>query len=128
MTEERRDVTTLQEFVLQRLYDLGDQRGPLSIKAAMEKSRGAVSYETLRRITRGLHNGGVSDRVAEGLALALDVSAAEVYRVAGIQRPGSRWAWPAKFDRLNGAQRRLVEEMAAALLEAYDRGRRESSG
>lgn len=127
MTEGRRPkVETLQDLVLHRLHALGDSAGPLSARAAAEKSRGKVSFGTLRLIARGQHMGGISDRVAEGLAEALDVPLAEVYRVAGLQRPGARWEWPSRFDRLDAAQRRLVEDLAGALLEAYDKGRRDA--
>jgi hypothetical protein len=127
VSEGRRRVSTLQELVLSRLQQLGDETGPLPARVAAEKSRGRVSYETIRLIARGKHAGGISDRIAEGLAMALDVPLAEVYRVAGVQRPGSRWQWPERFDRLTPRQRELVEDFASALLEAYDQGRRDAT-
>lgn len=118
----------LQDLVLRRLIELGDEDGPLALREAADKSRSKVSYETLRRIVRGKHAGRINDRIAEGLAEALDVPLAEVYRAAGVPRPGARWEWPGRFDRLPPAQRQLVEDLAGALLEMYDKGRRDASG
>lgn len=118
-------MSTLKELVVTRLIELGDQGDPLPASAAAAKSRGLVSAETIRLIGRGKHGGKVSDRIAEGLAMALDVPLAEVYRVAGVPRPGTRWQWPERFDRLGPRQRELVEDVAAAMLEAYEQGRRD---
>lgn len=118
----------LQELVLTRLAELGEGGRPLSARRAAAKSRGGVSHETIYAIARGVHSGEISDRIAEGLAAALDVPAERVYEAAGVPRPQTRWLWPERFDRLNTAQRRLVEDVAAGLLEAdrqgYERGRR----
>lgn len=119
-------VNELQLLVLRRLNELGDSTGPMAARAAADRSRGAVSYETLRRIGNGTHSGRISDRTAEGIALALDVPVAQVYAAAAIPRPQSRWLWPERFDRLDTAQRQLVEEVAGALLEAYEKGLRDA--
>lgn len=118
---------TLKELVVTRLIELGDEEGALPASVAAAKSRGAVSAETIRLIGRGKHGGKISDRIAEGLALALDVPLAEIYRVAGVPRPGTRWQWPERFDRLSPRQRELVEGVAAAILDAYDQGRRDGT-
>lgn len=60
--------------------------------------------------------------MAEGISLALDVPLSRVYEAARAPQPMSRWDWPERFDRLLPEERRLIEEMAAALLRAYDRG------
>lgn len=125
MTEKRRPVSSLKELVVTRLVELGDSGESLPATSAAAKSRGMVSAETIRLIGRGKHGGKISDRIAEGLAMALDVPLAEVYRVAGVPRPGSRWQWPERFDRLGPRQRELVEDVAAAMLEAYEQGRRD---
>lgn len=116
----------LQALVLRRLAELGDSQGPLPARTAAERSRGRVSYETLRAIARGAHSGRLSDRIAEGLSIALDVPIAEIYSVARIPRPQSRWLWPERFDRLDMAQRRIVEDVASGFLEAYERGLRDA--
>lgn len=119
-------MSTLQDLVLMRLAALGDESGPMSLARAADKSRGRVSQENLRRIARGEHQGKLRDTTAEGLAMALDVSVAEVYRVAGLPRPGKRWVMPEKFDRLSADERRRVEEVALAILIAYERGARDA--
>lgn len=111
----------LQALVVSRLIELD-----LSARAAADKSRGKVSYSTLRNIARGIHGGKITDRIAEGISAALDVPLSQVYDAAQAPQPMSRWEWPERFERLNLQQRRLVEEVAAALLDAYDRGMRDT--
>ena len=120
-----RTVNELAELVVRRLAELGEPGQPMSVRRAAERSRGKVSHETLRQIAVGRHSNDITDTVAEGIALALDVSVDRVYRAAKVPRPHSRWQWPERFDRLDLAQRRLVEELASALLDAYERGLRE---
>lgn len=122
MSEGRYEVGSLQELVLSRLHALGDESGPLSLQRAADKARGKLSPEVLRRIARGEHGGRLRDDTAEGLSLALDVPVAEIYRVAGLPRPGKRWEMPEKYDRLTMEERRAVEGVAAAILAAHDRG------
>lgn len=122
----REPVNELQQLVLRRLDELGDRTGPMSTRAAAERSGGLVSYETLRGIARGTHSGKITDRTAEGISRALDVPLAQVYLTARVPRPQSRWRWPERFDRLDAAQRRLVEDVAAAMLEAYEKGVRDA--
>lgn len=124
---ERGPVNELQDLVLRRLAELGEPGSPMSLRRATERGRGLINYETFRQIARGEHSGRIEDKTAEGLALALDVPRSEVYRMARVPQPLSRWQWPAKFDRLDQAQRRLVEDMANALLEAYEKGVRDST-
>lgn len=115
----------LQELVLVRLQEMGDKTGPMSAREASRRADGLISYESLRLIARGMHGGGLTDRTAQGLALALDVPVGRVYAAAGLPPKGEHWEWPDRFERLPPAQRRLVEDVAGALLEMYDKGRRE---
>jgi len=116
----------LAELVVRRLAELGEPGQPMSIRRAAERSRGKVSHETLRQIAIGRHTNDITDTVAEGIAVALDVSVEQVYRAARVPRPRSKWQWPERFDRLDIEQRRLVEAFAAALLEAYEKGLRDA--
>lgn len=119
-------VERLQDLILRRLAELGDESGPMTAREAARRAEGLVSYETLRNLARGVrHTGRITDRVAEGLARALQVPVAKVYEAAGVQQPGENWEWPERFNRIPVSSRRLVEDVAAALLEAYDRGRRD---
>lgn len=117
----RPDMHPLQQLVLSRLMELD-----LSPREAAQRSRGKVSYSTLRLIGRGEHSMHVKDETAEGIALALDVPVSVVYERAGVPQPRSRWDWPSRFDRLTLAERRAVESMAAAILGAYERGLRDA--
>lgn len=113
----------LQELIVTRLRELGDSTGPMSAREAARRAEGLVSYETIRNLARGVrHTGRLTDRVAEGLSKALQVPVTKVYEAAGVPEPGDRWVWPERFSRLTPAQRALVEDVAAALLEAYDKG------
>lgn len=115
-------------MILTRLQQLGDKDGPMTAREAARRAEGLVSYETLRNLARGVrHTGRISDRVAQGISLALQVPLAKVYEAAGAQQPGERWEWPERFDRLDPAQRQIVEEVAAGFLEAYEKGRRDRS-
>lgn len=117
----RPPVNQLQALVVSRLIELN-----LSARAAADRSRGKVSYSTLRNIARGVHGGKVGDRIAEGISAALDLPLSQVYEAAQAPQPMSRWEWPERFERLQPPERRLVEEIAAALLNAYDRGLRDA--
>lgn len=121
---------TLQELVLTRLAELGGTTGPMSARQAIRHNDADqyVSYETVRVLARGLHSGGLSDRVAEGLSRALRVPLERVYRAAGVPMPGDRWTPPTSFARLTPSERQLLEDMGNALLNAYERGRKASSG
>lgn len=121
-----RDVNELQDLMLRRLAELGTPGSPMSIRQATERARGLVSYEILRKIMRGEHSGRITDSTAEGLARALDVPVQTVYDAARVPRPTSRWQWPARFDRLDQAQRRIVEQVASGFLEAYEKGLRDA--
>lgn len=119
-------VERLQDLILTRLAELGDEKGPMSAREAARRAEGLVSYETLRNLARGVrHTGRISDRVAAGLSRALQIPEARVYAAAGIQPPGQRWRLPDRFDRLPIEQRRIVEDVASAMLEAYEKGRRD---
>ena len=118
----------LQELVLRRLAELGDDSGPMSAREAVKAAEGRVSYELVRMIARGVHGGAITDRVAEGLALTLRVPVERVYRAAGSPTPGSRWDWPERFVKIPGPQRQIVEDVASAMLEMYDRGYRAGRG
>jgi hypothetical protein len=118
----------LQELVLRRLAELGDTSGPMSAREAVRAAQGKVSYELIRMIARGVHGGAITDRVAEGLSLALRVPVDRVYRAAGIPTPGARWDWPERFSKIPGPQRAIVEDVAAAMLEMWDQGYRAARG
>lgn len=112
----------LRELVLTRLNDLGVKGRPMSARQAALRSAGGVSYDTLYAIANGRHTGRLRDDTARGLADALDVPVERVYEAAGVPRPQTRWQPHERFDRLTIEQRKLLESMGAALLEAEQRG------
>lgn len=117
-------MSRLQELILTRLAALGDRGKPMSYREAARRSEGAFSHELIASIIAGRHGGGITDRVARGIADAFEVPLEDVYEAAGVPPPSSRFVLPERFDRLTPAQRKLVVEVASALLEAYDKGRR----
>lgn len=122
--EPQPSVDALRDFITARLAELGTEGKPMSAREATRRSGGLLSYETMRLlISPSRHRGKVTDRVAEGLSRALQVPVERIYRVAGIPPQGAPWEWPERFRRLIPAERREVEAFAAALLNAYDRGR-----
>lgn len=125
--EQRHQGETLQELALRRLQELGGATGPLSAYQASQPAAGYISYELLRRILRGQHGGGISDRVAEGLSIALQVPISKVYEAAGQLTPGEPWPWPERFARLPGPQRKIIEDLVGAMLEMYDQGRKDAT-
>ncbi|SNR32704.1 hypothetical protein [Blastococcus mobilis] len=131
MTDDGELVDQLQQLVLRRLAELGEPGRPMSARRAADRSRGLLSFHTLYAIARGEHSGRISDRVAEGLATALDVPVGEVYEAAGAPRPQTRWQLPPTFDRVPPEHRRVFEEAIALYLVAeqrgYERGRRDRS-
>lgn len=129
MSEGREPLDQLQHLVLTRLAALGEKGRAMSPRRAADRSRGQVGYDTLYSIAKGQHSGRLTDRVAQGLAEALEVSVEQVYEAAGQPRPQTRWQPPQVLDRLTLAQRKMLEGMGYALLEAdqrgYERGRGE---
>lgn len=130
MTDSGEPVDQLQHLVLYRLAELGTPGKPMSAREAARRSNGAVSYDTLYTIANGKHSGRLTDPVAEGIAAALDVPVSRVYDAAGAPRPQGRWVPPERLDRLSLEQRRQLEDLGAALLDAdakgYERGRRDA--
>lgn len=114
----------LAEYILRRMQELGRPGKPLSGNEVARRSRDKVSAFHVNNLINGTANpAGISDRVAEGLAIALETSTDKIYEVARIPRPMSRWLLPEKFDRLPDPKRRLVEDLIEAMLHAYDQGR-----
>jgi hypothetical protein len=124
---QRPGIEGLAELVASQMAKLGGQDGPLSLRNVVTRSGDRMSVETLRRIVRGEHQGNISDRIAEGLSIALEIPTKLLYEAAGLPQPARRWDWPAKFDRLTMAERAEVEAHAAGYLRAYERGRRDAS-
>lgn len=126
--QRRRSVTEpsnpLRDLVIRRLLELGDGGRPLSYRAAAVRAGGRIGHERIRQIAMGKSLGRIADDTIEGLAMALQVPVSVVYEAAKMPRPGTRWRWPAKFDRLPDEDRRMVEMFASRLLVLHERGSR----
>src|SRR3954453_12708801 len=112
------DVSDLQQLVESRLRELGNARGPLSTRQAAARAGGKVSYETLRLIRTGRHSGSISQDVAEGLALALDVPLTRVLAVAGRRIPQGPFVLPKRAEALTKSERGVVLSVVDAILDA----------
>lgn len=112
----------LRLLVLRRLAALGENGQAMSGREAARRSGGRVSYQTIANIINGSHTGRITDRIAEGLAAALEVPIADIYEAAGTPRPQGRWSLPDRFDRVPLEYRELVQDLIGALLESYSRG------
>jgi transcriptional regulator with XRE-family HTH domain len=112
----------LRHLVLTRLAELGTPGHPMSARQAAERSGGGVSFHTLYAIANGRHSGRLTGRTAQGIADALEVPVSQVYDAAGVPRPQERWLPPEKLDRLSLEQRRLLEAVGVAMLDAYTKG------
>ena len=117
------DVSDLQQLVESRLRELGDHRGPLSTRQAAARAGGKVSYETLRLIRTGRHSGSISQDVAEGLALALDVPLTRVLAVAGRRIPQGPFVLPKRAEALTKSERSVVLSVVDAILDAAAQNR-----
>lgn len=80
---------TLRDLLLRRLDDLQAERGGrrLSLRQLSVRSFGRLSESTLRAILAGHPAVQLTDREINGLALALDVPAEQVYLAAANPRP-----------------------------------------
>lgn len=119
------DVRNLQQLVLDRLTELGDRRGPMSTRQAALRSRGQVSYETLRLLAKGEHSGRLEEDTVAGLALALDVPRSRILAAMGQQmlQPLPPFELPKRAQQLSRAQRKVVLAVVEGLLSSYEHGR-----
>ena len=114
MSDRVAAVTDLRSFVRARMDELG-----ISARDIARRSGDRVSHETVNQILRGTHSGRIKDRTMQGLATALAVDESRIYDAAGLARP-TPWAWPERFNRLRPEHRKIVEQVAAGFLSAYD--------
>lgn len=115
---------TLQDLVQRRQRELGDKGAPLSTRQVWLRGGGEEtwSYETVRRIVEAGHH-KIGDRVADALALALDVPVSSVLKAAGQRPRQGRFELPRRADRLVESERKTVIAVIDAILEAGDQSR-----
>jgi hypothetical protein len=69
----------LQELVQRRLLELA-----VTAEEAARRSQWTVAPETIQHLARGKHSDMIGERLAQGLAKALDVPENRVRRAAGL--------------------------------------------
>lgn len=114
-------MTPLEKFVAARLAELGDERGPLSYRAAADKAEGLISFQLLHLMATGQGPGRHSDRTLRGIALALDVPQAKIIELAGQAPRETEFRLPKKANKLTEKDRKAVEALVNALLDAHER-------
>jgi transcriptional regulator with XRE-family HTH domain len=104
----------LAELVAKRRAELG-----LSLRQAADRSDGLVSHGRIGDIENG-NDGDVSDRILEGLHLALDIPIRKLRAAAGLANPTARpFVLPDRANRLTQRERKLVLELVEVLLMAH---------
>jgi hypothetical protein len=109
-------VKPLPDLIKDRLAELGSHGKPLSVRAAARASNGQVSHAQLNILSRGEY-GQVSDRVLDGIAMALDLPKSVVYESYGVKRQHEPFTLPKEADRLTRRQRDAVLSVVRAMLD-----------
>lgn len=119
---------TLQQLVQRRQRELGGSGGPISTRQVWLRGGGEDewSYETVRRIVELGHH-KIGDRVADRLALALNVPVSKILEAAGQRQRGEPFVLPARANRLSPTERNLVRSLVDAILGQYAGERPEES-
>ena len=107
--------TTLQELVVERLRVLGGPTGPLSFRAAADRGKGQVSYETLRRIARGTYHGQITAGTVQGISTALQVPADQVWRTIGVETYTGPRQLPPEAELLTDGQWETMQQLMREL-------------
>lgn len=76
------------------------------------------SYETVRRIVERGHS-KIGDRVADRLAVALNVPVSQIISAAGQRQRGEPFVLPARASRLSTTERNILRAVMDAMLGAY---------
>lgn len=120
-------MTPLEKLVNDRLTELGDRSGPLSFRRAAERAgrdrsgRLLISHQMLQLIANGKGSKRYSPRVLQGVALAIDVPLSQVLEAAEQEPRETEFRLPKKAAKLTQADRKAVEALVNALLDAHER-------
>lgn len=111
---------TLQQLVQRRQRELGGSGGPISTRQVWLRGGGEDewSYETVRRVVE-LGHANIGDRIADRLAIALDVSVSKILEAAGQRQRGEPFKLPARANRLSSTERNIVRQVIDAMLGQY---------
>lgn len=111
---------SLQQLVHRRQREIGGRGGPISTRQVWLRGGGEDhwSYEIVRRIVeRGHHR--IGDRVADRLAIALNVPVSKILDAAGQRPRGEPFQLPARSARLSPTERNILRAVMDAMLGAY---------
>lgn len=117
---------TLQQLVQRRQRELGGGQGPISTRQVWLRGGGEDewSYETVRRIVERGHS-NIGDKVADRLAIALNLPVSKILEAAGQRQRGEPFVLPVRANRLSAAERNILRAVMDAMLGAYAEDRAE---
>ncbi|MCO6684765.1 hypothetical protein V7G09_04895 [Cutibacterium avidum] len=112
------DVTALQRLIANRQRDL-NAPSLIAMYRAANLPRGAITYETLRRMATGRQRSIRGDQTYEDLSTILRVSVDDVKSAEAGYTPIGGWE---RYERLNAEERKAVEGVMDAILAAREAG------
>lgn len=117
---------TLQELVDRRRREIGGRTGPISVRQVHQRGGGDEhwSYEIVRKIVERGHS-NIGDRIADRLAIALDIPVSRIHTAAGQRQRGTPFVLPARANRLSQTEREIVRAVIDGFLGAYSEDRPE---
>lgn len=120
---------SLQQLVQRRQRELGGGHGPISTRQVWLRGGGEEewSYETVRRIVERGHS-RIGDRVADRLAVALNVPVSQILAAAGQRQRGEPFVLPARSSRLSATERNILRAVMDGMLGAYAEDEPQESG
>lgn len=112
------DVTALQRLIAKRQRDLNAQ-SLIAMYRAANLPEGAITYETLRRISTGQQRSIRGDRTYEDLSAILRVGIDDVKSAEAGYTPVGGWE---RYERLSIEEKKAVEGVMDAILAARTAG------
>ncbi|WCC80063.1 hypothetical protein O6R08_00380 [Cutibacterium equinum] len=112
------DVTALQRLIANRQRDL-NAPSLIAMYRAANLPKGAITYETLRRMATGRQRSIRGDQTYEDLSTILRVSVDDVKSAEAGYTPIGGWE---RYERLNAEERKAVEGVMDAILAAREAG------
>jgi hypothetical protein len=106
--------------VQRRQRELGGGQGPISTRQVWLRGGGDEhwSYEIVRKIVERGHS-NIGDRVADRLAIALNVPVSKIHEAAGQRQRGVPFQLPPRSAQLTQTERNILRAVMDAMLGAY---------
>lgn len=112
------DMTALQRLIANRQRDL-NAPSLIAMYRAANLPKGAITYETLRRMATGRQRSIRGDQTYEDLSTILRVSVDDVKSAEAGYTPIGGWE---RYERLNAEERKAIEGVMDAILAAREAG------